>query len=312
MINSKKTQFNRVRQYNAMKKWGWAIIRFIFILGFSFVILQPLLKMVSQSFMETEDLYDASVLWVPKHFTLENYSYVIKWMNYGKAFLNTFWSTSIATAFTLFSCTTAGYAFARYSFKGNKILFALVIVMLVTPPQLTMMSSYMDFYDFDVLHISHLFAGKGVNLLDSEWPIVLTAVTGTGIRSGLFIYMFRQTFKSMPKATEEAAMVDGAGHFKIFFTIMLPGAQTVIVTVGLFSFVWYWNDVFFTNLYNRSFVNLTMQTQMIANSIIDLNPVSAQQNRTVALLLTIAPLIILFLVMQRHFVESVERSGVVG
>ena len=92
-----------------------------------------------------------------------------------------------------------------------------------------------------------------------------------------------------------------------------PGATTVLVTVALFSFVWQWNDVFFTNLYNRTFQNLTMQTQMIASNFVDtLDPAVAQLHRSVALLLTIAPLVLLFLVMQRFFVESVERSGVVG
>ena len=295
------------------RQWLWALVRAVFIIGFSFVVLYPLLKMISQSFMEYRDLYDASVLWLPKHFTLENYTYVIQWMDYGPSFLNSLWSSALATALQLFSCATAGYAFARYRFPFHRVLFGGVIAMLIIPPQLTMMASYMHFYDFDVANILHLTTGKGINLLDSQWPIMLMSATGTGIRSGLFIYMFRQFFRSLPRETEEAAMVDGAGHFRIFFSIMLPGATTVLVTVALFSFVWQWNDVFFTNLYNRTFTNLTMQTQMIASNIVDtLDPVVAQLRRSTALLLTIAPLVLLFLVMQRFFVESVERSGIVG
>lgn len=295
------------------RKWLWALVRAVFIVGFSFVVLYPLLKMISQSFMEYRDLYDASVLWLPKHFTLENYTYAIQWMDYGPAFLNSLWSSLLATALQLFSCATAGYAFARYQLPFHRVLFGAVIAMLIIPPQLTMMASYMHFYDFDVANVLHLITGRGINLLDSQWPIMLMSATGTGIRSGLFIYMFRQFFRSLPRETEEAAMVDGAGHFRIFFSIMLPGATTVLVTVALFSFVWQWNDVFFTNLYNRTFMNLTMQTQMIATNITDtLDPVIAQLRRSTALLLTIAPLVLLFLLMQRFFVESVERSGVVG
>lgn len=295
------------------RRWLWALARAVFIVGFSFVVLYPLLKMVSRSFMEYRDLYDASVLWLPKHFTLENYTYVIRWMDYGPSFLNSLWSSLMATALQLISCTMAGYAFARYRLPFHRLLFGGVLAMLIIPPQLTMMSSYMHFYDFDVAHLLHLITGKGIDLLDSQWPIMLMSATGTGIRSGLFIYMFRQAFRSMPRETEEAAMVDGAGNFRIFSSIMLPGATTVSVTVGLFSFVWQWNDVFFKNLYNRTFKDLTMQTQMIASNIIDtLDPVVAQLRRSTALLLTIVPLVLLFLVMQRFFVESVERSGVVG
>ena len=171
----------------------------------------------------------------------------------------------------------------------------------------------MHFYDFDIANILHWITGKGINLLDSQWPIMLMSATGTGIRSGLFIYMFRQFFRSMPKETEEAAMVDGAGHFRIFFSIMLPGATTSLVTVALFSFVWQWNDVFYTNMYNRTFKNLTMQAQMVYTNFTDvLDPVIGQSRQTIAILLTIAPVVVLFLVMQRFFVNSVERSGLVG
>ena len=215
------------------RKWLWALVRAVFIIGFSFVVLYPLLKIISQSFMERRDLYDASVLWLPKHFTLENYEYTIEWMDYLPSFLNSLWSSTLATLLQLFSCVTAGYAFARYRFPFHRILFGAVIVMLIIPPQLTMMASYMQFYDFDVLHILHLINGKGINLLDSQWPIMLMSATGTGIRSGLFIYMFRQFFRSMPRETEEAAMVDGAGKIKQTIHVTMPGIAPFIALMTI-------------------------------------------------------------------------------
>lgn len=305
----------RDRRYSAARngrKWLWAFVRAIFIAGFSFVVLYPLLSMVSRSFMTAQDLYDASVLWLPKHFTLENYTTVIRDMKFGTAFMNSLWSSLLATVFQLFSCTTAGYAFARYKLPFGKFLFGAVITTLIIPPQLTMLSTYIYFYNFDIANIVHMLTGKGINLLGSQWPIMLLSATGMGIRSGLFIYMFRQFFRSMPRETEEAAMVDGAGHFRIFFRIMLPGAATVLVTVALFSFVWQWNDVFYLNMFDRNFHNLTMRTQLIQSSITILDPVVKQTRQSTAILLTIGPLVLLFLVMQRFFVESVERSGIVG
>ena len=295
------------------RKWLWAFVRAVFLVGFAFVVLYPLLRMISQAFMDSRDLHNATVLWVPRRFSVENILYVIRWIDYGTAFWNSLWSSTLATVLQLFSCATAGYAFARYDFPFRRFLFAVVIMMLIVPPQLTMVASYMHFYDFDIANILHWITGKGINLLDSQWPIMLMSATGTGIRSGLFIYMFRQFFRSMPKETEEAAMVDGAGHFRIFFSIMLPGATTSLVTVALFSLVWQWNDVFYTNMYNRTFKNLTMQAQMVYTNFTDvLDPVIGQSRQTIAILLTIAPVVVLFLVMQRFFVNSVERSGLVG
>ena len=292
-----------------IKKWGWAIIRAIFILGFSFVILYPILNMLSRAFMDPQDLYDSSVLWLPKHFTLINIEIAAKGLGYGTAFLNSLWTSLLATLLQLASCLLAGYAFARYNFRGRGILFTCVIVTLIVPPQLTMISSYMYF--------------TNLGLIGTQWPIMLMAATGNGIRNGLYIYMFRQFFRSMPKETEEAAMVDGAGHFRTFFSVMLPGAVTIIVTVALFSFVWQWNDVFYVNLYDRNFRNLSNSINLANfgtyyaqyeeySGFSTYDPVINQNMSSTAALIIVAPLILLFLVMQRYFVESVERSGVVG
>lgn len=297
-------------KYALKRKTGelaWAFVRTVFILGFSFAILYSLLNMISRAFMEPQDLYDSSVLWLPAHFSLVNFEVAIEGLKYGKALLNSLWSSGLATVFQVASCTMAGYALARYNFPLRGLVFGLVIFTLIVPPQLTMISSYMYFTD--------------LKLIDTQWPIMLMAATGSGIRAGLFIYMLRQSFRSFPKETEEAAMVDGAGHFRTFFSIMLPGAVTVIVTVVLFSFVWYWNDVFFINLYNRNFWNLSNSINMASFSTVghiefqgfsEFDPVLSQNLKNVAALLIIGPLLLLFLVLQRYFVESVERSGIVG
>ena len=291
------------------KEWGWAFVRTIFILGFSFVILYPLFNMLTRAFMEPQDLYDSSVLWLPRHFTLINFEIAGNALHYGQSFLNSLWTSTLATLLQLFSCVTAGYAFARYKFAFRNILFVLVLVTLIVPPQLTMIASYMYFSD--------------MSLLNTQWPMMLMAATGMGIRSGLFIYMFRQFFTSMPKETEVAAMVDGAGHFRIFLQVMLPGALTILVTVALFSFVWQWNDVFFVNLYDRSFQNLSnsinfagfadyFMTYSEYAGFSQYDPVIQKNFSSTAAIMVVAPLVLLFVVMQRYFVESVERSGVVG
>lgn len=291
------------------KKIGWSVIRAVFILGFAFVILYSPIGMLARAFMSPQDLYDSSVLWLPKHFTFTNIEIAARAMHYGRAFWNSFWTSTLSTLLQLFSCIAAGYAFARYRFPLRRLMFVCVLLTLIVPPQLTMISSYMYMSD--------------LSLIGSQWPMMLMSATGMGIRSGLFIYMFRQFFTSMPKETEEAAMVDGAGHFRIFLEVMLPGALTVIVTVALFSFVWQWNDVFFVNLYDRAFGSLSnsvtgagfaevFRNYPAYSAFSQYDPIITKNFQSTAALMAVMPLILLFVVMQRYFVESVERSGVVG
>ena len=167
------------------KSWGWTFIRSVFILGFSFIILYSPLNMLARAFMAPQDLYDSSVLWLPKHFTFINVEISAKALQYGKAFWNSLWTSVAATLLQLFSCVTAGYAFARYKFPLRRLMFVCVLMTLIVPPQLTMISSYMYFSD--------------LSLIGTQWPMMLMSATGTGIRAGLFIYMFRQFFQSMPR-----------------------------------------------------------------------------------------------------------------
>lgn len=167
-------------------------------------------------------------------------------------------------------------------------------------------------------------SGEPLNLVGGYAPVVLLAMTGNGIKNGLFIYIFRQNFRSMPTALEEAAYVDGAGHIRIFTRIMLPNAITTIVTVALFSFVWQYNDTYYSGIYLNmdagilslkfnEVVRNPMALENIGLSISQIfNPVFVRSLYSAAALLVLLPVIIVYTVFQRFFIEGVERSGLVG
>ena len=121
-----------------------------------------------------------------------------------------------------------------------------MLLTLIVPPQMIMIPLYLSFRYFDPLG---LLPGNGINLLNSYWPFALTSATAMGMRNGLFIYIMRQYFRGMPAELEEAAYVDGAGALRTFFQVMLPSAVPVMVIVFLFSFVWQWNDDFYSTLF---------------------------------------------------------------
>ena len=306
------------------------LVRFVFLTGFAFVILYPVVTLVSKAFMHQQDLYDNTVLWIPKHFTLENIEFAWKSMDFPAAFKNSMLVVTATAVLQTVATMMAGYGFARFNFPLKKVFFAMVLLSIVLPPQLMMIPQYMHFKNFDFLGIIQAVSGKPANLLGSPWPFFILSATGFGIRNGLFIYLFRQAFRAMPKETEEAALVDGANHFRVFTQIMVPNAMGIIATVLLFSVVWQWNDTFYSGLftgntkmlpqafdlfnsYLRDFTGGRAESVVENISRYDLtDPNVLKLLRNSAVFLIMAPLLAFYAVLQRFFVEGIERSGLVG
>jgi multiple sugar transport system permease protein len=228
--------------------------------------------------------------------------------------LNTFLISAGTTLIQLASCALAAYAFARLKFKGSGLLFGLVIFTIVVPPQTIMIPLYLTYRYFDLFGLVDLLTSKdSLNLIDTFWPFLISSATGMGLKNGLYIYIFRQFFRGIPKEIEESALVDGAGVFKTFYRIMLPNAVPAIVTVVLFSFVWQWNDSYYVSLFLSKVKVLSTQL-MDMGSALGKEPDLVYQSMLLntGVLLLMAPLIILYLFVQRYFVESVERTGIVG
>lgn len=308
------------------KKWLWVIIRFVLIFGISFVIIYPILLKLSIAFKSLDDLYDSTVIWVPKAFTLDNFKLVFQAMNYPRVLLNTLFLSSVVMLLQTITCVLAGYGFARVKFKGSGLLFGAVIFTILVPSNTIMIPLYLNFKNFDLFGVIELIRGKPANLINTYWPFIISAILGMGVKTGLYVYIFRQFFKGIPREIEEAAYVDGAGYFTTFSRVILPNAIPSIVTVMLFSFVWQWNDSFFTNMYlNEPKVMSSMMSssgyaiatflsggdQSATASYVQ-DPFFMSMMMNTSVLMAILPLIILYLFVQRHFVESVERSGLVG
>jgi multiple sugar transport system permease protein len=195
-------------------------------------------------------------------------------------------------------------------------LFALVIFTIIIPPQLINLPQYLFFLNFDILGIFRALLGGTLNFNNSIMPIVLPAVFGQGLKTGLFIYIFRQFYRGMPIELEEAGYLDGCGTVRTYFRIMLPNAAPAFITVGLLSFVWHWTDVFNQAQFLTQNPTLSMRLVGIvglitrSSQVTDISYVTPAKYAGVALV--ILPLIIVYLVGQRFFVQSVERSGIVG
>jgi multiple sugar transport system permease protein len=311
----------RLTSLQSWKGWLWSVVRLVLIVGLSFVVLFPILQKISTSIKDKVDLYSPIVVFIPEHYSLDNFVQAIAIMDYWETLFNTFLLSGTTTILTAASCALAGYAFARLKFKGSKLLFGGVILTILVPPTTILIPIYMNLKDFSLLGLMTLFSDKPVNLLNSYWPFILTSLTASSLKAGLYIYIFRQFFRGIPKEVEEAAYIDGAGVGSTFMRIMLPNAVPAIVTVLLFSFVWQWNDSFFTTTYLTS--SKVMSTQLASlpyNLAIMLqggvttnsDPFYQSMVQDTGILLAILPLVIIYLFVQRYFVESIERTGIVG
>lgn len=302
----------------------WAVLRTFLLIGLCFMIVYPILMLLTRSFMSTADMSDSSVVLFPKSMSFETISLAGEMMQYGKSLIVTLLIVATVTALQTFACLMVGYGFARYEIPLKPLLFALVIFTIIVPPQLYLPSMYLHFKNFDILGIISVIRGEPLHLVNTYAPLYLLAITASGIKNGLFIYIFRQNFRNMPAEIEEAAFVDGAGHFRIFAGIMIPNAIATIVTVALFSFVWVYNDNVVSGILLGNSDLLSVQYLNVAEitnlelkdwgipDALSYNPVYILALKSAAVLLVVAPLVVLYLGMQRFFVESVERSGLVG
>ncbi len=299
----------------------YKIVRAVLLFGLCFMILQPLLNKVSLSFMEEQDLYDSTIVAIPRHFTLDNYKIAGYLMKYWQSLLNTGMISLLVSVLQIISCVLVGYGFARYKFPLKGLWFGAVILVILVPPSTIQSSLYLNFAYFDVFGIFKLITGKPLNLLGTVTPYALMCLGCMGLKSGLYIYMIRQFFRGIPKELEEAAYVDGCGKVATFVRIMLPDAKPIITSCFLFAFVWQWTDSFYSNLFlNSDFAILSAKLANIAgalDSYLDVRGIAkkattaySQGMIATGTLMVIIPLIFIYLFAQKGFVESLSQSGI--
>lgn len=270
-----------------------------------------MLYMVSTGFMSRDDLLDTSVKWIPSRLYFQNFADAAKSMDYFKTLLKGIAIAGLPTACNVFIDMLVGYGFARYDFKGKKIMMGVLLFSYILPRQVTMIPTY-------VLY-------SKIGIVGKLWSFIIPALFGNGLNAPIFILIFYQFFKQIPKVLMEAASIDGAGHFKAFFKIAIPSAIPAIVTVVLFSFVWYWNESYLTELYvqglsaNSMWTNLVVQLKNFdasfnerSVSVGDTATALNESVRMAATTISILPLFIMYLILQKQFVESIDKSGITG
>jgi len=286
---------------------AWKMVRFLFLVGLCYVFLFPVVYMLTISVRPPDVVNDPSSVWIPRELSLESIKIALRLMNYSRSFLLTLSISLLSTFASLISCSLVGYGFARFRFLGKNLLFGLLVLTIIIPP------TTLVFSRFTIL--------DSMQLTGTPFVFALPALFAVGLRSGIYVFIFRQFFAGTPKELEEAARIDGCGYLKTFVRIILPLAIPAFVTVGLFCFIWHWNDFYSSTMYFSGDVRpLPVMLDMLKTALKDAQIFNETYNtpdhiRTylqAGSLFTILPILIIYVYTQRFFIESVERTGIVG
>lgn len=282
-------------------------ILYALLITIGFVYLQPLLFMFINSIKSPDDLLNPMVQWVPTELYTGNYTRAYRVLDYPNTLLASILMSTIPSLLQTAVASIVGYGLARYRFWGKSLVFLLILSTFLLPPQNTIIPQMLNYRD--------------LGLLGNPLALILPALFGQGFRSAIFILIFYQNFISLPKALEESARLDGASDLRIFLTIAVPSALPAFIVSFIFSVVWYWNETFMTVIFlGGGVTTLPMQLSRFAQAYENLYPAGVvnifdRLNEAVKLsgtFLNILPPLVLYFVLQRWFVESVEMTGLTG
>ncbi|NLL68872.1 MAG: carbohydrate ABC transporter permease [Acholeplasmataceae bacterium] len=281
------------------------IIVYSLLIILAFVFVYPLLYMLSISLQSLDDLLNPMVNQVPTKLYFKNFQDAFRVLDYMPTLGKSVYIILIPALLQTIIASLVGYGFARFEFRGKRFWMMLVILTYIIPPQVTMIPKYVLFHN--------------MGFLGNALSIIIPASFGQGLNSAIFILIFYQFFRQIPKSLDEAAQMDGASPLYIYFRISIPLSIPSIVTSFLFSFVWYWNETYISSLFLDK-NNRTLQV-MLQNFVSEYKSVmggEAGQDvaneavRMAATILIILPMLLVYLVLQKSFIEGIDRAGITG
>ena len=320
---SKGSSLSAYKTKKAISSAFTSVFRYALLISVSYVVLYPLIYMISSSIKGSADWYDPNVFWIPKNFTGLWYDWAIQSLDFLNAFKNTVLYEMVAAFLEILSCSIVAYGLARFKFRGKNILMFMLILTILVPDQMIIIPKMVTFGNLDFLGIISLIndatgAGIRINILNTGFVFYLPSLFAIGLRSGIITYIYIQFYKGLPRELEEAAWIDGAGLFKTYTKIALPSSGVVITTVSIFSIIWHWNDYYLAIMYMNSpssmplavrlsNVNETMQT--LFNVWTGFRVTATQ---CACCILFILPMLVMYIFLQRKFVKSIDRVGITG
>ncbi len=266
----------------------WIVSVLVLVVGVA--MIAPFVFMISASFKPNGLVFVDALRIIPRTLFLNNYQRVLGDSLYGLWYWNSVRVVLITIPLRGFVVSVAAYAFARLRFPAKEVIFLLFMATMMITPEATIVPRFLMY--------------KAMGMVDTQWAIIVPALFDV-----LFLFMLRQFFMTIPFELSEAALMDGYGHFRIYYRIILPLSKPALITMVLFTFIWMWND--FVNPF--VFIN-SMRNQLITTG---LQYFQAREGANYAMqmagaTIAVIPTVVLFTFTQRYFVQGVATSGIKG
>ena len=304
-----------------MKKVNWLKVKkragifykifvYILLIDMAFVFLYPYIYMLTTSLKSYNDIINVTVKWIPRELSLANYQVAVDALRFWRSAGYTALLALVNTAGHVLVCSFVAYGFARFRFPLKRFFFCVVILTIIVPVQTIIVPLYTTYVN--------------AHLVDTFIPLILPTFFGYGLKGGLFIFLFHQCYLRMPGALEEAAYIDGYGPLRTYFKIAMPMGGAIIIVCVVLSLVWHWNDYFEPSVYliddtkwllPQLLPGLNELFQRLSNAS---DQWMAQMKFTyhdgvvmAGTVLSTTPILLVYILLQRRFMEGVERSGLV-
>jgi multiple sugar transport system permease protein len=270
---------------------GWNILLFIVLLGGSVLMLIPFVWMITTSLKEQAAVFAYPPQWIPNPVMFDNYVRAWTMFPMGTAYLNSFKISILVTIGTLFSCSMAGYAFAKMEFRGKRLFFIALLATIMIPGQVTLIPTFLWF--------------KQINWLNTHWPLIIPPL----LTNAFGVFLLRQYMNSIPNELEDAGRIDGLSPWGIYWSIVLPNSKPALAALGIFTFLYHWNNFLGPLIYLNSVEKYTLPLMVASFQGLygtDWTLLMA------ASCITLFPVLVVYLFAQRYFIEGITLSGLKG
>lgn len=272
------------------------IVLYVVAIGLAILFSLPFVWTLTSSLKSQSELYTYPPTFLPAEFKWDNYALVFSLAPFAQFIANTVFVTACAMVGQILSASVVAFGFTRFRFPGRETLFFIVLMTLMLPWQVTIVPTFLLF--------------RSLGWINTFLPLIVPSFFGGG---AFFIFLLRQFFMTIPRDLDEAAKIDGASSFRIFWSIMLPLSKPALATVAIFSFIEHWNEFFGPLIYLNSTAKYTIS---IGLRYFQSTPLTGDEPRDAILmaasLIVAAPPLILFFLAQRFFVQGIVTTGIKG
>ena len=273
------------------KKMSKGII-YIILFFISFVCLVPFYWMIRSSLMDMSQIFTMPPIWIPNPIKFSNYKEALTMLPFGRYFFNTLFVVVFTVLGTVITSSLCAYSFSRIEWKGRDTVFGILLTAMMIPFAVTLIPTFIGW--------------QKLGVVNSYAPLIVPAWFGGGVFN---VFLLRQFFRTIPKELDEAARIDGAGHFTIYSKIIMPLSKPSLIVVSLFSFMGSWNDFLGPLVYLNDGDKFTLSLGLMQFQ----GMYSAQwQYMMAAATVVLVPIVIIFFIGQKYFIDGISMSGMKG